>query len=163
MVYVFEPMKKSYVKSILSIYNHYIATSTATFSIKPLTLLEMEKILFSGLDRFVSYAIIEDGVIVGYVLLNRYKPREAYDQTAEVTVYLQENAQGKGIGKAALEFIENIAIEHEFRALLGVICAENISSIQLFKKLGYFECAHFREVGMKFGRLLDVVIYEKLI
>ena len=163
MTIEFKPMNESYAKDALALYNAYILTSTATFSIAPLKQVEMDKLLFSGLERFPSYAIIAEGEFAGYVMLNRYKPREAYDQTAEVTVYLDEYFHGKGIGKKAMAFIEAFAMDHDFRALLGVICAENESSIELFKKLGYFQCAHFKEVGKKFHRLLDVVIYEKLI
>jgi phosphinothricin acetyltransferase len=159
----FKPFIESEVPMALELYNYYVATSTATFSIAPLTEQEMFNILFSGLERFPSFKIIYEGVFVGYVLMNRYKPREAYDQTAEVTVYLDEKAQGKGIGTKAMTFIEDFAKKHNFRALLGVICAENIESIRLFEKAEYFRCAHFKEVGTKFGRLLDVVIYEKLI
>ncbi|MCF8018682.1 MAG: GNAT family N-acetyltransferase [Vallitaleaceae bacterium] len=123
----------------------------------------MEQILFSGFDRFPSYKILFEGKFVGYVLMNRYKPREAYDQTAEVTVYIDEAYHGRGIGYASLKYIETFAKNHSFRALLGVICAENTGSIKLFERLGYFKCAHFKEVGKKFDRLLDVVIYEKLL
>ncbi|MDF1617681.1 GNAT family N-acetyltransferase [Petrocella sp. FN5] len=160
---VFEAITKEDVKDALILYNHYIRTSTSTFSIAPIKEDEMVQILFSGMDRFPSYKILFEGKFVGYVLLNRYKPREAYDQTAEVTVYLDEAFQGRGIGYEALKYIENFARNHNFRALLGVICAENTGSIRLFEGLGYFKCGHFKEVGKKFDRLLDVVIYEKLL
>lgn len=159
----FTKMNKEFGAKSLELYNNYILTSTATFSVEKLTQDEMDHLLFSGLLRFPSYAILYEGVYAGYVMLNRYKPREAYDQTAEVTVYLNGDFHGNGIGKRAITFIEGIAKEFDFRALLGVICAENKQSIQLFEKLGYFECAHFKEVGKKFDRILDVVIYEKLI
>lgn len=156
-------MSQAYNGLALELYNDYIANSTATFSVEPLKQEEMDKLLFSGLERFPSYAILSDGEFAGYVMLNRYKPREAYDQTAEVTVYLNNAYHGKGIGRTAMTFIEDVAKEYNFRALLGVICAENEASIAMFNKLDYFQCAHFKEVGKKFGRVLDVVIYEKLI
>ncbi|HEX3006597.1 MAG TPA: GNAT family N-acetyltransferase, partial [Bacteroidales bacterium] len=101
--------------------------------------------------------------VVGYVILGYYKPRQAYDFTSEVTIYLHPEQTGKGIGNQAMEFIEKIARERKFHALLGVICSENEASIRLFKKFGYWECANFKEVGLKYGRLLDVVVYEKIL
>ncbi len=163
MKITFETMSPAYEVQALTLYNTYILESTATFSIETLKQEEMNYLLYSGLERFPSFAILMDGQFVGYVMLNRYKPREAYDQTAEVTIYVDSAFHGNGIGKKALHYIEDFAKENEFRALLGVICAENIASIELFKKFDYFECAHFREVGRKFNRVLDVVIYEKLI
>lgn len=159
----FERIEDRHLPDILDIYNYYILNSTATFSIEPITPEEMKKIVYSGHERFLSYAVLDEGVIVGYVLLARYKAREAYDRTAEVTIYLRHDCIGKGYGKKALHFIEKIADDLEFRALLAVICAENEDSVQLFAKHGYFKCADFKQVGEKFGRILDVVIYEKLL
>ncbi|MBC7960694.1 MAG: N-acetyltransferase [Vallitaleaceae bacterium] len=159
----FDATKEEDLDEILEIYNYYILNSTATFSIEPLEKDEMRKIMFSGLERFRSFVMRLDGVIVGYVLLSRYKPREAYDRTAEVTVYLRHTMVGKGLGTEALKFIQQFAIENNFKALLGVICAENLESIALFEKHGFFQCAHFKQVGEKFGRILDVVIEEKLL
>lgn len=157
------PFEKEHVDQALEIYNYYIAHSTATFSVEPLKTEEFEKLAFTGLERFKSFAMMEEGKVIGYGLLNRYKPREAYDRTAEITVYLDKDYHGHGYGKACINHLEAFAKDHDFRAILAVICAENKASIKLFQSFDYFECAHFREVGVKFGRVLDVVIYEKLI
>lgn len=154
---------EEHIEDALKIYNYYILNSTATFSVEPLDEDGLRKLAFTGLERFPSFALLEGDKLVGYSLLNRYKPREAYDTTAETTIYLDKDTTGKGYGSKALAHLEEVAKGYKFRALLGVICAENIGSIKLFKNQGYFECAHFREVGVKFGRILDVVIYEKLI
>jgi len=157
------PFEEEYIKDALEIYNYYILNTTATFSIEPIDEDGLRKLAFTGLERFPSFALLEDDKLIGYSLLNRYKPREAYDRSAETTIYLSKDIQGRGYGSKALAHLEEIAKAFEFHALLGVICSENIASIELFKKFGYFECAHFVEVGEKFGRMLDVVIYEKLI
>jgi L-amino acid N-acyltransferase YncA len=157
------PFEPKHLEDALRIYNYYVVNSTATFSIEPISIQEMEYLAFTGLKRFPSFVLLENDCVIGYSLLNRYKPREAYDRTAEVTIYMDHQHHGKGYGKMALKHIEDIAREFEFRALLAVICAENETSIQLFKVFDYFECAHFKQVGEKFGRVLDVVIYEKLL
>lgn len=157
------PFEDKHIKDGLKIYNYYILNSTATFSVEPINEDDLRKLAFTGLERFPSFALLEDDKLVGYSLLNRYKPREAYDTTAETTIYLDKDITGKGYGSKALAHLEEVAKGYKFRALLGVICAENTNSIKLFKKHDYFECAHFREVGVKFNRILDVVIYEKLI
>lgn len=155
--------EEKHISEALKIYNYYILNSTATFSVEPLDEDGLRKLAFTGLKRFPSFALLEDDKLIGYSLLNRYKPREAYDTTAETTIYIHKDIRGKGYGSKALAHLGQVAKSLEFRALLGVICAENVESIELFKKQDYFECAHFREVGVKFGRILDVVIYEKLI
>jgi L-amino acid N-acyltransferase YncA len=47
--------------------------------------------------------------------------------------------------------------------LMATICGENDKSIRLFEKNGYFKCAHYKEVEEKFGELLDVVAYQKIL
>lgn len=48
-------------------------------------------------------------------------------------------------------------------AVVSRICTENEASLALARKQGYFEVGVLREVGSKFGRLLDVAIFEKLL
>jgi len=62
-----------------------------------------------------------------------------------------------------LKRIEQVAINSGIKNLLGVITGENSASIALFEKCGYQNCANFRQVGEKFGRLLDVFVYQKII
>ena len=159
----FEPVEEKHIAPLRDIYNYYVENTTVTFHSEILDSEEMKGILFFKNPRFKSFAILNSNEVVGYVILSYYKPRQAYDFTAEVTIYLHPEQTGKGIGSKAMEFIEKAACESKFHALLGVICAENDSSIKLFKKFGYWECAHFKEVGFKYNRLLDVVVYEKLL
>lgn len=45
--------------------------------------------------------------------------------------------------------------------LVGILCGENPASIRLMEKSGYFRCAHLKNIGEKFGRILDVVMDQK--
>ena len=44
---------------------------------------------------------------------------------------------------------------------MGVITAENEASIKLFEKENYFKVGHLKNIGVKFGKELDVVSYQK--
>lgn len=101
--------------------------------------------------------------VVGYVYFSPYKKREAYMGTSEVTLYLLESKTRRGIGLDALSMIERRAEQAGIHTLLSVICGENEGSIRLFEKCSYEKCAHMKQVGRKFGRYLDVVIYQKLL
>jgi L-amino acid N-acyltransferase YncA len=161
--YKFEEMKEEYLKDLADIYNHYILNSTATFHAKELSSDEMRDIVFTGNPRFKSYAIFDGFTICGYCILAQFKKREAYDCTAELTVYLRPEYIGKGLGSLSIKHMESIEAQNGFHALLAIICGENADSIRLFERHGYEKCAHYKEVGMKFGRLLDVVSYQKII
>ncbi|MCK9207197.1 MAG: GNAT family N-acetyltransferase [Salinivirgaceae bacterium] len=67
----------------------------------------------------------------------------------------------KGIGKVALLHLEQKAVETGIRNLIAIISGDNSGSIHLFEKMGYSKCAHFKNVGEKFGKVLDVVAYQK--
>lgn len=160
----FLPVEEEHIEALRQIYNYYVQHTTVTFHSEPLGTEEMKSILFFSNPRFRSYTILdEQDRVTGYVILGYYKPRQAYDFTSEVTIYLHPEFTGKGIGNQAMAFLEEKARELHFHALLGVICSENTASIRLFKKFGYWECALFKEVGLKYNRLLDVIVYEKIL
>jgi L-amino acid N-acyltransferase YncA len=95
--------------------------------------------------------------------LKRFSEREGYGRTAEVSVYLLPEYRGMGLGGRAVVFLEEVARSNGFHALIASICAENTGSIRMFERNGYTKCAHLKEVGFKFERLLDVVDYEKIL
>jgi L-amino acid N-acyltransferase YncA len=159
----FEEMQEKYLPEVLEIYNYYVVNTTATFHAKPLSLDEMRELVFFENPKYKTFVMIENTHICGYVLLTQHKKREAYDGTAEVTVYLKPNSIGKGLGSLAIKYMEEVAKQHQIHVLVATICGENTRSIKLFDKNGYAKCAHYREVGEKFGQLLDVVAYQKIL
>lgn len=158
-----KPVEEALLPELTEIYNYYVLNTTVTFHAKALGIEEMRQILFDDDPRFPSYAIFDGDNLCGYCILAHFKKREAYDSTAEVTVYLKNGLERRGIGTFAVTRLEEIAIQKGFHALLAVICAENTGSAGLFSGLGYEKCAYYREVGIKFGRLLDVVCYQKIL
>ena len=77
-------------------------------------------------------------------------------------MYLKPEFTGKGIGKIAVDFLEKVAIK-QIKVIIASISGENAASIKLFQKMGYDQCAHYKQVGEKFGRLQDIVDYEKIL
>ncbi|MDR3644947.1 MAG: GNAT family N-acetyltransferase, partial [Clostridia bacterium] len=107
----FRPAEERDLPGILEIYNGYILNTTATFHIRPVALETMREIIRPGHPLYRSFVVEEGGVLRGYVLLMRYHEREAYDRTAEVTIYLAPDAVSRGIGGRALCFIEGVAAQ----------------------------------------------------
>lgn len=159
----FREMQIEHLPSVLEIYNYYVINTTATFHAHTLTIDEMKELVFFDNPKYRTFVIVDNGVICGYVILTQHKKREAYDGTAEVTVYLRHDYVGKGVGSLAVKFIEQYASTKELHVLIAGICGENSKSINLFERNGYMKCAHYKEVGKKFGKLLDVVAYQKIL
>jgi len=159
----FEELKLQHMQSVLDIYMYYVFNTTATFHARTLSLKDMQEMVLFGSSKYKTFVMTHEGQLYGYVILGPYKKREAYNGTAEVTVYLRHDKTGCGIGSQAVKFIEEYARTKGIHVLIATICGENSRSICLFEKNGYEKCAHYKEVGRKFGKLLDVVAYQKIL
>lgn len=158
----FELQEEDYT-IVKEIYDYYILNSTATFHTTNIPLQELNETILINHPKYKSYLIRYDGSVCGYCYISQYKKRPAYDRTAEITIYLKPEYFGKGIGKIALEKLEAIAKNNGICVLIGIITGDNILSIGLFEKCGFEKCAHFKKVGKKFNKVLDVVAYQKII
>lgn len=160
---VFEAMTEARLQAVLEIYNYYVRHSTATWHYHALDEQEMKSLLLSEDSRYGTFVILDGGSLCGYVSIHRYMTREGFGDTAEISIYLTEACRGRGIGRAALGFIEGFAREKGLHVLMASISADNTGSVELFSRNGYEKCAHLREVGRKFGLILDNVLYQKIL
>lgn len=158
-----EPMAEKYLPQVLEIYNYYVQNTTVTFHVNPLSLEDMRALVFHSNPRHGTFVLLYGEEVVGYVILSAHHPREAYSRTGDIAVYIKKDCRGARLGEVAVRHIEGFAAQQGFRALVAVVCAENDRSIRLFRRLGYIQCAHFRRVGEKLGRVLDVLCFEKLL
>lgn len=156
-------LKKSDFEIVKEIYDYYIVNSTATFHTDLITFEELESIIPIDDPKYKSFLIEYEGETCGYCYISQYKKRQAYDRTAEITIYLKPGYSGKGIGKESMRLLETAAKINGISVLIGIISGDNEASIGLFEKCGYEKCAHFKQVGEKFNQLLDVVAYQKII
>jgi len=159
----FETVDDTSLPVVKRIYDWYILHSTATFHTEPITIDQLKEFIFINHPLYRSFIIKYDQQIAGYCYLTYFKKRQAYDRTAEVTIYLDPLFCQRGIGKIAIAYLENIARENGLKTLIATISGNNQGSITLFEHAGFIKCAHFTQVGEKFGQLLDVVGYQKIL
>jgi phosphinothricin acetyltransferase len=146
------------------IYNHYIATSHATFEFEPIDGWEMLRRMEDGWNFGYPFLVCEENDdICGYAYAQRFRDRPAYEHSVEVTVYVKPGHDGRGIGsmlyKALLAELGNAG----FHAVIAGISLPNDDSISLHEKFGFEKVAHFRETGRKFDRWIDVGYWELLL
>jgi L-amino acid N-acyltransferase YncA len=149
---------------ILEIYNDAVLTTTATYDYEPRT-LEHRQSWFddhkrTGLPIFVA---TENGKVIGWSALNRYHDRMGYRFTSENSVYIAADWRGKGVGKMLLEPLIKAGHDYGLHAIIAAIDATNEASIRLHRRFGFEEVGHFKNVGYKFGRWLDVIYMELLL
>ena len=149
--------------SITSIYNYYIKNSIVTFEEVEIEVVEMENRIMAISDKFPWIVFEENGQILGYAYASVWRTRIAYKNTVESTVYLHPELFNKGIGSMLYTELLNQLIDLNFHAIIGVISFPNDASIALHEKFGFEKVAHFKEVGYKFNKWIDVGFWELLI
>jgi L-amino acid N-acyltransferase YncA len=155
---------ESDLESILGIYNDVILNSTAVFSEQPHT-MQMRTDWFH--DRInnnfpVFVAAIKDRV-VGFSSFGHFRAWPCYRFTVEVSVYVDAAYRGQGISKLLLKSLIDNASKRKMHAVIASITAGNEVSINLHQSFNFIEVAHFKEVGFKFGKWLDVKFFELLL
>lgn len=121
---------------------------------------DLEDFLFAGHPKYPAFMITDKDEPIGYCFLTYYKKRQAYDRSAELSVYLKPGFTCRGIGTLALGHLEAAARGSGIRVLVGTICGENHASIRLMEKAGFTRCACLNNIGEKFGKVMDVVMYQ---
>ena len=157
----FQRISKENIHHALTIYNWYVLNSTATFHLDAVTQEELSSMLSVGHVKYQSFVVVLNNEVCGFCYLSQFRYKEAYDQSAEITLYLTQESSGKGIGKATLAYLENVAAANDISNLIAVITSDNTASISLFEKDHYFKVGHLKKIGVKFGKALDVVSYQK--
>jgi phosphinothricin acetyltransferase len=103
------------------------------------------------------------GRVVGFSSYGPFRAWPAYKYTIENSVYVAEDERGKGIGKLLIQPLIDSARSKGYHAVIAGIDASNDASIRLHASFGFQEVAHFRQVGYKFGRWLDLKFMELLL
>jgi L-amino acid N-acyltransferase YncA len=146
--------------AIAAIYNHYIATTTISFEERAVTPDEMAQRIRDVTTTLPWLVLEEDGRITGYAYATRWRVRSAYRFSAETSVYVEQGQGGKGIGTALYTALLEELRRREIHMAIGGIAQPNPASVALHERLGFVKVAHFKEVGRKFDRWIDVGYWE---
>lgn len=150
------------LSDITEIYNWAILNTTATFDTIPKTPFDQCDWFKKHTERFPIFVAKIEGKVVGWCSLSPWSDRCAYSDTGEISVYVKEDYQGKGIGKCLLKHLDQEAQNLGYHTLLSRIAGESLISIHLHKSLGFHHIGTMKEVGRKFGRFIDVNMMQKL-
>ena len=150
---------------LLAIYNYEVEHGFATFDLTPKTL--EERMVWFREHNIGNHPLIiaeEDGKAVGYASLSSYRPKEAYKTTVELSIYISRDYRRKGIaGKLASSIIEIARERDDVHTGISVITGGNEASILLHEHLGFEYCGTMKEMGMKFGKMLDIINYQLMV
>lgn len=163
--YALRPATRDDVPAMLAIYNHAVLHTTATYDYEPRTLDQrlawFDDHARDGLPVLVTTDAA--GAIAGWSSLSRYHHKPGYRFTVENSVYVAEGHQRRRLGTRLLAPLIDAARASGLHAIIAVIDSANDASLRLHAKFGFEQVGHFRQIGFKFGRWLDVVYLERMI
>ena len=154
-----------HLEAIRSIFNEAIENSTALYEYEPRSVAFMEAWWAAKQKRGypVLGAVNDEGILAGFATYGPFRPHPAYQHTVEHSIYVAARFRSQGLGRIFLERLVIAAQAQEVHTMIGVIDAENAASIRLHQRQGFEACGHIRECGYKFGRWLDVVLYQRVL
>ena len=149
---------------IVATYNSTITSRLVTADLEPVT-VESKQVWFDAHSSSCRplWVIEVDGIYSGWMSFNSFYGRPAYDGTVEVSIYLEESARGKGLGKACLQKAFDVCGELNIKTLLGFIFDHNEPSLQLFYKMGFEKWAHLPKIANMIDAERGLIILGKRI
>ncbi|RLL43642.1 N-acetyltransferase family protein [Oceanobacillus piezotolerans] len=151
------------LQELVDIYNYAIINLTATFDLEPQTIEERKKWFDAHGGAYPLIVAEETGDVIGYATLSPYNIKSAYKATAELSIYIAPDQQGKGIGTKLMEELLKRAEELSYHTLISGITAGNAGSVRLHKRFGFKLVGTMKEVGFKFGEWQNTDYYQLMI
>lgn len=151
------------INDINEIYNYEVLNGVATFDTEPKTYEERKEWLLSHNEKYPCIVVEKDGKALAWGSLTQYSPRKAYGGTCEISIYVDKNSRGIGLGKIIIKELLDRAKINGIHVILSRVAGENEASKNLHVNFEFEIVGILKEVGYKFGRYIDVNFYQKLV
>lgn len=146
---------------VRDVYAAGVRSRAATFRPDEPTLDEMRDRWRSRWDQHPWLVVEdEDGVVVGWAAAQPYGARPAHDGVADLAVYLDPAAQGRGLGRALLTALARAGAERGLHKLTSRVLTTNRGSRALMRSVGFREVGVHERHGRIGGSWHDVVVVE---
>lgn len=164
MQYVVAEAVQDDLPAIVAIYNSTIESRQSTADLQPVTVAERQA-WFDAHGGKRPLLVLRDvrNEIVAWGSFSDYYPRQAYHISAEISIYVRQEARGVGVGKVLLRYMLERAPSLGIRNVLAVIFGHNHASIRLFRSFGFEEWGRLPQVCDLETQLADIVILGKKI
>ena len=161
MTRIIRPVRPADADRISTIYNHYVATTTISFEEEPVSAADMQQRILDVASANLPWLVMCEGdTLIGYAYATRWRARAAYRYSVESSIYLDPDYAGKGAGSVLYEALLAELSGRDLHLVIGGIAQPNEASVRLHERLGFRKVAHFSEVGLKFGRWVDVGYWQ---
>ena len=149
--------------AIAAIYNHHVVNTVVTFEETPVDEATMRSRIADIDSSHAWFVAVADGRVGGYAYASAWRARSAYRKSVETTVYVDGGMTGRGLGRALYDALLRELAQRGFHCAMGGIALPNAASVALHERMGFAKVAHFREVGWKLGRWIDVGYWQRML
>ncbi len=146
--------------AITGIYNEAVETTTATLDTEPRSDADARTWFDAHTGRYPILVAETNGAVVGWASISQWSDRKGYDGTAEISYYVKDGHRGQGIGRRLVDAAVEEARKAKLHTLIARIGGESDVSLHLCRSSGFTDIGIMKEVGQKFGRLLDVHLLQ---
>ncbi|WNJ99450.1 N-acetyltransferase family protein [Thalassospiraceae bacterium LMO-JJ14] len=157
------PRTDADMAQITAIYTHHVLHGASSWELTPPDEIEMIRRAHAIEDAGYPYLVAErDGVVAGYAYASAYRPRPAYRNTVELSIYIDDTQRRAGIGSALMTTLIDTCTDMGFRQMIAIIGdSQNRQSIDFHEKMGFVHVGKVHEIGYKFGRWMDQIIMQR--
>jgi phosphinothricin acetyltransferase len=154
------PATESDLAAILAIYNDAVMKTTAIWNEAPSDLAGRQAWFTTRRQAGFPVLVADEGKVLGYGSFGEFRPFEGYRMTVEHSLYVLDEAQGRGIGRMLLAALIEEARRMGKRVMVGAIDGSNYASLALHETMGFEQTGRMPGVGEKFGKPLDLVLVQ---
>ena len=141
---------------MLAIYGPLVRESPITFEVVPPTVEEYRAHVTATLESLPRLVCDADGGILGFAYAARHRPREAYQWSADCSIYVRADHRGRGVGRALYTSLFACLRALGYYNVYAGITLPNAPSVALHEGLGFVLVGVYRSVGYKMGAWHDV-------
>jgi len=150
-------------KQLVEIYNYYVLNSVATFDDIPLLPKAFEEKI-TAINAGYPFLVFEEGSeIMGYAYAGKWRRKPAYKHTVEITIYIKHGEHGRQIGTKLYVELLSLLKSQNYHAIIGGLTLPNDACVKLHEHFGFKQVAHFKQVGLKFGKWQDVGFWQLIL
>ncbi|HCE10507.1 MAG TPA: N-acetyltransferase [Oxalobacteraceae bacterium] len=148
--------------AIVAIYNSTVASRQVTADTEPVSVASRHSWFLEHMpDKRPLWVAEQAGQVIGWLSYSNFYGRPAYSGTAELSIYLHEEARGKGLGRYFLKQAMDYAPQLAIHTLLGFIFGHNVPSLALFESFDFARWATMPRVATLDGVERDLIILGK--
>ena len=150
-------------EAITEIWNPYIRDTTVTFTTEEKTVDGLSRLISDRQAAGWGFFVAEDQGIRGFASYGPFRAGPGYARSFEHTVLLDPRARGRGLGRALMTAVLDHAQSAGAHVMIAGISSENVDAAAFHAAMGFAQTARVPEVGYKFGRYLDLLIFQKIL